>query len=210
MERTWKPQAAGMLSIIAGTIIAVIGFIVVFLIWFGGAFLEFLLQIASEPHQDIPALVWFDPGVLIVILVIVVLAIVGGICALKRRIWGLALAGSICALFPFVIPGILAIVFISLSKREFESTAMVAEETTDDTSAYQYTSLISLSSLLSSPDGRDPQHYKHVLHRRCKSLGCLLHNLSTSFLEVTKHQIVGCYVWPVWLPGRKPNGGASV
>jgi len=133
MERTWKPQAAGMLSIIAGTIGAVIGFIVVFLIWFGGAFLEFLLQIASEPNQEIPALASFEGGVLIVMLIIATLAIVGGICAIKRRIWGLALAGSICALAPFVIPGILAIVFVSQSKSEFESTAMVTDEATGDT-----------------------------------------------------------------------------
>ncbi|UCC17946.1 MAG: ABC transporter permease [Dehalococcoidales bacterium] len=43
MERTWKPTAAGMLSISAGAVIAVGGFIVVSLIWLGGAFLEFFL-----------------------------------------------------------------------------------------------------------------------------------------------------------------------
>ena len=131
MERTWKPTAAGILSIIAGVIGAVIGLIVVFLIWLGGAFLEFFLKIASEPYQEIPALAWFDPGFLIVILIIVVLSIVGGICALKRRIWGLALAGSICALVPLVIPGILAIIFVSQSKGEFDT--VVVEKMAEDT-----------------------------------------------------------------------------
>ena len=133
MERTWKPKAAGILSIIAGTIAAVIGLIVVFLIWLGGAFLEFFLKIASEPNQAIPAVASFEAGILIVVLIIAALAIVGGIYALRRRIWGLALAGSICALVPLVIPGILAIIFVSLSKSEFESSAIVAEELTGDT-----------------------------------------------------------------------------
>jgi len=133
MERTWKPTAAGVLSIIAGTIAAVIGFIIVFLIWLGGAFLEFFLKIASEPHQEIPVVASFETGIFIVILIIAALAIVGGIYALRRRIWGLALAGSICALFPLVIPGILAIIFVSLGKREFESGAGVTEELAGDT-----------------------------------------------------------------------------
>jgi len=47
--------------------------------------------------------------------------IVGGIYALRRRIWGLALAGSICALLgPWALLGILAIIFVSLGKGEFE------------------------------------------------------------------------------------------
>ena len=133
MERTWKPTAAGILSITAGTIIAVGGLIVVSLIWLGGAVLEFFLKIASEPNQDIPAVASFEGGVLIVILIIATLAIVGGVYALRRRMWGLALAGSICALAALVIPGILAIIFVSLSKSEFESGAGVAEELTGDT-----------------------------------------------------------------------------
>jgi hypothetical protein len=52
--------------------------------------------------------------------VVGILAIVGGIYALQRKIWGLALAGSIAAFFPSWILGIAAIVFIALSKNEFE------------------------------------------------------------------------------------------
>ena len=133
MERTWKPTAAGILCIIGGTIGTVVGLIALFLIWLGGALVEFFLMIASEPNQEIPAVASFEAGILIVVLIIATIAIVGGIYALRRRIWGLALAGSICALVPLVIPGILAIIFVSLSKREFESGAMVAEELTGDT-----------------------------------------------------------------------------
>ena len=57
---------------------------------------------------------WIFGGIAIII------AIVGGIYALRRRIWGLALAGSICALVGFGIPGILAIIFVTKGKREFK------------------------------------------------------------------------------------------
>ena len=131
MERTWRPTAAGILSIIAGIAGAITGLAVVVIILLAGGFLEFFLKIASQPYQEIPDVVWFEPGILIVILVIAVLAIAGGICALKRRIWGLALAGSICALVPLVIPGILAIIFVSQSKGEFD--AVVVEKMAEDT-----------------------------------------------------------------------------
>jgi hypothetical protein len=47
-------------------------------------------------------------------------ALVGGVYALRRRIWGLALAGAICAAFPSTPLGVLAIIFISIAKREFK------------------------------------------------------------------------------------------
>ena len=52
--------------------------------------------------------------------IIGILAIVGGIYALRRKIWGLALAGSIAAFFPSWILGLTAIVLTALSKNEFE------------------------------------------------------------------------------------------
>jgi len=47
-----------------------------------------------------------------------ILAVVGGISAIRRKRFGLSLAGSICAL-PSSILGILAIIFVALGKREF-------------------------------------------------------------------------------------------
>jgi hypothetical protein len=47
-----------------------------------------------------------------------IVALVGGINALKRKRWGLALAGSILSL-PGVM-AILAIIFVSLGKKEFD------------------------------------------------------------------------------------------
>ncbi len=50
-----------------------------------------------------------------------VLAIVGGVFALKKKVWGLALAGSIASILTFFPCGIPAIVFIALGKREFNA-----------------------------------------------------------------------------------------
>jgi hypothetical protein len=51
-----------------------------------------------------------------------VVALIGGIFALRRRLWGLALTGAILSL-PLMpvgpVLGILSIVFVSRSKREF-------------------------------------------------------------------------------------------
>ncbi len=48
-----------------------------------------------------------------------IVAIIGGISAIRRKRFGLSLAGAICAR-PSVILGILAIIFVALGKREFE------------------------------------------------------------------------------------------
>ena len=47
-----------------------------------------------------------------------IVAIIGGISAIKRKRFGLSLAGAVCAL-PSVILGILAVIFVALGKREF-------------------------------------------------------------------------------------------
>jgi hypothetical protein len=47
-----------------------------------------------------------------------ILAVVGGISAVRRRRFGLSLAGAICALISGLM-GILAVIFVSLGKREF-------------------------------------------------------------------------------------------
>ena len=108
MEKTWKPTTAGILSIIAG-VIQVIGGIVVGVI--GGT----VAGLAA-----IPGIGGIFGAIAIPIIIIGIVAIVGGVYALKRRIWGLALAGSICALIGPWLLGILAIIFVIMGKREFE------------------------------------------------------------------------------------------
>ena len=111
VEKTWKPTTAGILAIISGVIgciysvvVAIIGGIT------GGALSVFGLG----------ALGGIIVAVGVILLILGVIAIVGGAAAMKRKSWGLALAGSICALFsPVGILGILAIIFVALGKSEF-------------------------------------------------------------------------------------------
>jgi hypothetical protein len=46
-------------------------------------------------------------------------AVAGGICDFKRKLWALSLAGSICSILCKVPLGIIALVFTSVRKREF-------------------------------------------------------------------------------------------
>lgn len=49
-----------------------------------------------------------------------ILAVVGGVSAIRRKSVGLSLAGAICAL-PSVFVGILAVIFVALGKRAFKA-----------------------------------------------------------------------------------------
>jgi hypothetical protein len=88
MDRTWKPKAAGILCITVGAIWVVSGLVLpIALCW--------------APSCMWYAFMWFGapliiPGIMLVL---------GGIYALRRRKWGLALAGSILTLFGSVILG---------------------------------------------------------------------------------------------------------
>jgi hypothetical protein len=55
-----------------------------------------------------------------ILAVLGIVAIVGGISAIRRGSFGLSLAGAICALLPINVLGILAVIFVSLAKEEFE------------------------------------------------------------------------------------------
>jgi len=115
-ERTWKTIAAGILAIVAGA--------------------AGLAQWVTVAAIEIPA--WGPVpmgggliGILGTALVTVeiavgIVAVIGGVYALKRRKWGLALAGSICAFFSFFlffwnVPlAIAAIVLVVLGRGEFD------------------------------------------------------------------------------------------
>jgi len=64
----------------------------------------------------VPVLIAVGAGVLAIV------AIVGGISAVRRNRFGLSLAGAICAL-PSMTWGVLAVIFVVLGKREFKAKA---------------------------------------------------------------------------------------
>lgn len=108
-KKTWMPTAAGILDIISGSfgLIGVCGLVI------AGS----VLRVAPEVPKFLPP---FFIGLAIPLLIVAILAIIGGIYALQRKNWGLALAGSIAAFFPSWLLGIAAIIFTALSKDEFE------------------------------------------------------------------------------------------
>lgn len=115
MQKTWKPTVAGILTIIAGLLGLLIG--IGLAVGFG--LMGMMIGMIPGFPGGLLALIGI-PGIILGIV-----AILGGIYALRRRLWGLALAGSICALLftlPFLgwILAILAIIFVSLAKGEFE------------------------------------------------------------------------------------------
>ena len=115
-------SAGGVLSIVAGAfevngggmMLASAGLGVQFRLWdfalYPGIWFEHIIPV------DSPLLIVM--GGLLVVLGII--AILGGIWALRRRSFGLSLAGAICIL-PLGILGILAIVCIALARREFRA-----------------------------------------------------------------------------------------
>lgn len=115
--------AGGILSIVGGAFEVIGGGIIVGLT----ACTRILLRLALLPFHPGD---WFEriipliPTWLIIVgvplLVLGIIAIVGGVSALRRKMFGLSLAGAICAL-PSGILGILAVIFVSLAKREFRA-----------------------------------------------------------------------------------------
>ncbi len=117
MDRTWMPTVAGILNIISGVFSLIAGL--------GIALASGILLVRGSGFIGIPNVLQIPFNLLAVIaiplILVGILALVGGIFALRRKIWGLALAGSMCALFPpTALLGIPAIIFTVLSQEEFK------------------------------------------------------------------------------------------
>lgn len=113
MTRTWMPIVGGILSIVAGGMSLMGGLVVAAILSASSSFYYYgSTNLAA-------AAVWI---IFIPYFIICALAIAGGVFALQRRIWGLALAGAIAAFLTlWAWPlGVAAIVLISISKPEFD------------------------------------------------------------------------------------------
>jgi hypothetical protein len=106
----------GILSVLGGLGMAF------FFTWF----FRFLMEVEEfdtgvdpmgEGVLDLISLIYGGLGIFYAL--IGVLAIVGGVYALKRRNWGLALTGAIAANFVFMPFGVVAVIFTTLAKSEF-------------------------------------------------------------------------------------------
>jgi len=121
MKRTWKPTTAGILSIIAGSL----------------TIFEIIMAGATTRYEGLTIWYWWGRNMAPLMLIGVV-AILGGVFALYRRIWGLSLAGTICSvvfslfvtiksyltsvgiIFGIIaVISILALIFLLRAKNEF-------------------------------------------------------------------------------------------
>jgi hypothetical protein len=105
MEKTWKSTVGGILAIVSGVIQVIPGIVIAVI---GGILAPFGLAWLSAIGAPL--------------IVLGIIAIVGGIYALERRLWVFALVGSICALispYSFIF-GMLAIIFVIMGKRGFK------------------------------------------------------------------------------------------
>jgi hypothetical protein len=106
VDRGWYLSAGGGCSIWAG----------LFLIFSGVALVVSESDISYLVSEVFPTYM----GVPLIVLGII--AIVGGVSALRRKSFGLSLAGAICGLpSPFWLLAILAVIFVARGKREFEA-----------------------------------------------------------------------------------------
>ena len=119
-HRSGLLTAGGMLSIVGGAFEMIFGAVVTALTMGGvipGVFRPFPPMPWSGERFEIhimPSFTYLG----VPLLVLGIIAVVGGISALRRKSFGLSLAGAICAL-PSNILGILAVIFVALGKREF-------------------------------------------------------------------------------------------
>jgi hypothetical protein len=120
-ERGGLLSAGGILSIIVGVLEVVAGAMII-------VFTEVMETIGALWHSAVPYFGGeFSIGATATVVIIIgavlialgVLAIGGGIAAIRRKSFGLSLTGAICALLPLNVLGLLAVIFVSLAKCEF-------------------------------------------------------------------------------------------
>jgi hypothetical protein len=124
-SRSGLLTAGGVLSIIGGAL-QVIGGLIILALTIGTGMMLRLGPVPFHPGDWWGHVMPFVPPWLVIVggplFALGVVAIVGGVAALRRRNFGLSLAGAICAMPSPTIPlGILAVIFVSVSRKEFEA-----------------------------------------------------------------------------------------
>ncbi|MFC1866271.1 SHOCT domain-containing protein [Chloroflexota bacterium] len=108
MKRTALPTIAGVINIIIG-LLNLLGIIGV------GIAIVFISDAAGVDVVVIPIL-WF---VIVALLILCVPSLMGGIYALQRKKWAIALIGSIASFLIWNIIGLIPLILIIMSRDEF-------------------------------------------------------------------------------------------
>jgi hypothetical protein len=109
MINTWKPVVAGILEIIAGGA----ALIVAFGLFIAGAVVGFITQMPLWLNTLIPIVAW-------PLIILGILGLTGGIYTLLRRAWGMALTGAVASLISSPLLGVVALVLVIISRKEFK------------------------------------------------------------------------------------------
>ena len=123
MSKTWKPMVAGIFNLISGVfflfggviIISMLGQIKMAMPW--ASYAMYSMGLEGEPSSSFVMTFIVILGTAVVLLGVV--SILGGIYSIKRRLWGMALAGAISTFLSLFVLGIPTIVLTAVSKREF-------------------------------------------------------------------------------------------
>ena len=123
MLRTWKPTAAGILNLISGVFFLFGGIIVFSLLgqpkvavpW--ASYAMYSMGLEGEPSSSFVTIFIVILGT--AALVLGVVSILGGIYAIKRRLWGMALVGSVSTFLSSFVLGIPTITLTAVSRKEF-------------------------------------------------------------------------------------------
>jgi hypothetical protein len=120
-------KIGGILSIVAGGLGCFSALVVFLFVVFMGFLFSSEEVSRNAAATDFPfyifAIMYAVLGVIGLLLSI--LAIIGGVYGLKKKNWGLALAGSIAGVLAFYPCGIVAVIFTSMGKGEFGTAPAV-------------------------------------------------------------------------------------
>lgn len=125
-------KIGGIFSIISGGIGAIGGFLILAVAFMFRSAIDVSVSPFYYDYDYYYADEFFSVFVVVYVIIGIVtlaisaLGVVGGIYALKRQNWGLALAGSIAGCLTFFFCGVPAVVFIAMAKPEFDANKIAA------------------------------------------------------------------------------------
>ena len=120
MNKSWMPTTAGILSIICGAAELLLSLVVLIMGTILGSLGNYFPNIAQGQFPTF-AIILVLTLIAAKTLIIGILALIGGIFALRKKVWGMTLAGSIASCFtPFWVLGVGSVVFTILGRSEFK------------------------------------------------------------------------------------------
>ena len=123
MLKTWKPTVAGIFNLISGVFFLLGGIIIISTLsqleiampW--ASYAMYSMGIEGEPSGSFVTTFIVILGTAAILAGVI--SILGGIYSIRRRLWGIALAGSIFTFLSLIILGIPTLLLTAISKREF-------------------------------------------------------------------------------------------